>query len=178
MTTNKSSILLKDGRCLYHVQDLAVLWNINNSNTLHTTISRYIRRGVLNNIYKGFYSTKPLSEINPLLLGLTSIHRYGYLSTESVLIEEGVIFQDIKYITIVSNISKRFQINQSNFLVRKIKEVYLKNKTGVLLKNGIRRATLERAVADLLYFNPDYYLDNTKNINWKKVKEIQKIIGY
>jgi predicted transcriptional regulator of viral defense system len=178
MTTNKSSILLKDGRCLYHVQDLAVLWNINNSNTLHTTISRYIRRGVLNNIYKGFYSTKPLSEINPLLLGLTSIHRYGYLSTESVLIEEGVIFQDIKYITIVSNISKRFQINKNNFLVRKMQEVYLKNKTGVLLKNGIRRATLERAVADLLYFNPDYYLDNTKNINWKKVKEIQKIIGY
>lgn len=178
MTTNKSSILLKDGRCLYHIQDLAVLWGINNSNTLHTTISRYIKRGVLNNIYKGFYSTKPLSEINPLLLGLTSIHRYGYLSTESVLIEEGVVFQDIKYITIVSNISKRFQINQSNFLVRKIKEVYLKNKTGVLLKNGIRRATLERAVADLLYFNPDYYLDNTKNINWKKVKEIQKIIGY
>ncbi len=178
MTTNKSSTLLKDGRCLYHIQDLAVLWGINNPNTLHTTISRYIKRGILNNIYKGFYSTKSLSEINPLLLGLTSIHRYGYLSTESILIEEGVIFQDIKYITIVSDISKRFQINKNNFLVRKMKEIYLKNDIGIILKDGIRKAVLERAVADLLYFNPNYHFDNTKNINWKKVKDIQKIIGY
>ncbi len=178
MTTNKSSMLLKDGRCLYHIQDLAVLWGVSNSNTLHTTISRYMKRGILNNIYKGFYSTKTLSNISPLLLGLASIHRYGYLSTENILVEEGVIFQDIKYITIVSNVSKRFQINKNDFLVRKMKEIYLKNDTGIILKDGIRKAVLERAVADLLYFNPNYYFDNTKNINWRKVKDIQKIIGY
>lgn len=39
-------------------------------------------------------------------------------------------------------------------------------------------ARLERAVADMMYFNPHYHFDNRKIINWKKVKEIQKAIGY
>lgn len=178
MNRNKLQKLLQDGRSLYHAQDLAVLWGVDNQNTLHTTIKRYIKSGVLSNIYKGFYNTRPLNEIAPPLLGLTSLHRYGYLSTESILIEKGIIFQDVRYITLISNISKRFKLGGNNFLVRKMKDVYLKNSAGIIFKNNIRKATLERAVADLLYFNPHYYFDNPKAINWKKVKDLQKIIGY
>ncbi len=175
---NKTLALLKDGRDLYHTQDLAVLWGVFNENTLYKTISRYLEKQILHKIHKGFYSTKPLSEIDPLLYGIESLHRYAYLSCESILVEEGVIFQEVKYITLVSDISKRFEINNYHFLSRKMKDVYLKNNTGIEIKNGIRRATLERAVADLLYFNPHYYMDNVKNIDFKKVKEIKKIIGY
>jgi hypothetical protein len=39
-------------------------------------------------------------------------------------------------------------------------------------------ANIERAVADLLYFNSNYYFDNKKRIDWKKVKKIQKEVGY
>ncbi len=171
---NKISILLQDGRVLYHSQDLAVLWGINNPNTLYTTIKRYVKRGVLIKIYKGFYSIKPINKIDSLSLGLTALHRYGYLSTESILVKKGIIFQDIKYLTLISDISKKFELNGNKFLVRKMKPEYLHNNIGITN----RIASLERAIADMLYFNPDYHFDAKKLIDWKKVEKIKKIIGY
>lgn len=170
--------LLQDPRKLYHTQDLAVLWGIDNSNTLYTTIKRYIKRGLLSKIHKGFYSTVSLNEINPILLGLTGLHRYGYLSTESILVKEGLIFQDVQYITLVSEVSRRFETAGHKFLVRRMKDDYLYNETGVMVKEGIRTASIERAVADMLYFNPNYHFDAENIIDWKKVKEIQNKIGY
>jgi len=37
---------------------------------------------------------------------------------------------------------------------------------------------LERAVADILYFNPKFYFDSPNLINWTKVEEIKKKVGY
>ena len=170
--------LLEDQRNLYHTQDLAVLWGIDNPNTLYTTIHRYTARGFLNRIYKGFYSALPLSEIDPSKLGVVALHEYGYVSTESALVEHGVIMQEIKYITLVSGYSKRFEINGFKFLSRKMKDEYLLNRAGVVTENGVRKATVERAVADMLYFNPDYHFDGKDFINWEKVKEVQKLVGY
>ncbi len=166
--------LLQDSKKLYHTQDLAVLWGINNPDTLYNTIQRYIKRGFLNKIYKGFYSTVSLKEIDPFYLGIRGLNRYAYVSTESILVQEGIIFQEIKYITLVSDISKRFQIGNHHFLVRKMKDEYLHNETGIIEKKGVRFAYLERAIFDLLYFNPKYHFD--KKVNWEKVKKIKNEI--
>ena len=174
----KLKSLLEDKRGLYHTQDLAVLWGIDNPNTLYTTVRRYVARGFLNRIYKGYYSSVPLAEVDPFHLGVVALHGYGYVSTESVLAGHGVIAQDVKYITLVSGFSKRFEINGFKFLSRKMKEEYLLNRAGVLVEHGVRRASVERAVADMLYFNPDYHFDGKDFINWKKVREIQNTVGY
>ncbi len=174
----KIKTLLTDGRSLYHTQDLAALWGTSNSNTLYTTIKRYVEAGYLNRIHKGFYSTVDIKKVNPYLLGVAMVHDYGYISTESILAEEGVIFQDVKYITLVSRKIKRTSIGNHHFLVRKMKEEFLYNETGVVVENGIRKATKERAIADMLHFNPDYYFDAKEKIDWKRVKEIQKAVGY
>jgi len=87
------SELIKVDRKIYHTNDLALLWDITNKNTLYTTIKRYVQKGVLIPIYKGLYSTVPLSQLDPLELGKAIIHRYTYLSTESVLATAGVISQ-------------------------------------------------------------------------------------
>jgi len=154
--------LLQDPRKLYHTQDLAVLWGIDNYK-----------------IHKGFYSTVSLDKVDTILLGLIGLHRYGYLSTESVLAKEGLIFQDVKYITLVSDISKRIDVSGHKFLVRQMKDSYLYNETGITMNDeGIKVASVERAVADMLYFNPSYHFDAKNIIDWKKVKEIQNKIGY
>lgn len=173
-TNNKIQALLEDSRDLYHTQDLAVLWGIDNPNTLYTTIKRYSKKGVLNKIYKGFYSTKPIKDIDPVKLGLSALHRFGYLSTESVLVDEGIIFQDIKYITLVSDISKKFSIAGYDFKVRQLKDKFLFNEIGIERKDDKRVSSLERAVADILYFNPDYYFDAESRIDWEKVEKIKK----
>ena len=174
---SKLKLLWEDGRKLYHTQDLAVLWGIQNPNTLYPTIGRYVQRGFLKSIYKGFYSTVPIKQIDPVLLGLVALRNYGYLSMETVLAENGIIFQDIKYITLISSFSKRIKIENHNFLVRKMKEDFLYNETDIIFSENGARASAERAIADMLYFNPNYYFD-TKDINWQKVKEIQQKIGY
>jgi len=170
--------LIKSDRNIYHSNDLALLWNISNKNTLYTTIKRYVQRGVLIPIYKGLYSTVPVSELDPLDLGRAIIHRYTYLTTESVLAQAGIISQATYAYTFVSSLSKKVTVKSFSFLFRKLKDEYLYNPTGIENKYGNFVATTERAVADMLYFNPKYHFDLSESIDFEKVKRIQKEIGY
>jgi len=171
----KIDVLLKQDRKLFHTKDLALLWRIDNLNTLYTTIKRYVQKGILTPIHKGFYATVPVDQIDPMELGMGYLHQYAYVSTESVLFDHGVIFQKSDYITLVGQISKKFMIGNSHYLVRKMADVYLFQTTGITANmKGIRTATLERAVADILYFNSHYHFDNRRAVDWLGVKKIQK----
>ncbi|MBI5123070.1 hypothetical protein HZA75_04395 [Candidatus Roizmanbacteria bacterium] len=170
--------LLKLKEKLFHTNDLALLWGITNKNTLYTTIKRYIQKGILIPIHKGFYSTVPIDQVDPFKLAVGYLHRYTYVSCETVLIREGIIFQKENYLTLISGVSKKFSVANRSYLVRRLKDGYLYYDRGIDNVNGVMVAGVERAVADLLYFNPHYYFDNKKKINWKKVKEIQKEVGY
>ncbi|PIP27326.1 MAG: hypothetical protein COX30_02415 [Candidatus Moranbacteria bacterium CG23_combo_of_CG06-09_8_20_14_all_39_10] len=170
--------LAKMGLLVFHSGDLANLWQIENSNTLHTTLKRYAQEGLIIRIQRGLYSLLPIEKINPELLGIKVLHRFAYVSVETVLVQEGIIAQSIPQITIVSSISKKFAIGKNQYSCRKLADKFLFNDAGIVLRNGIQVATLERAVADLLYFNPKYYFDARQLINWKKVRAIQRQIGY
>lgn len=174
----KINNLIKQDRKLYHSQDLAILWGIANKNTLYTTIKRYVQKGVLISIYKGLYSTVPLTQVNPLDLGKAIVHRFTYLSTESVLAQAGVIFQTTYKYTFVSDLSKKVTVASMSFLFRKLKDEYLYNPVGIEDQNGNYVATPERAVADMLYFNPHYHLDNPGVVDFENVKLLQQEIGY
>jgi predicted transcriptional regulator of viral defense system len=170
--------LLKLDRKIYHSNDLAIIWGINNKNSLYTLIKRYTQKGILIPIYKGLYSTVPLSQLDPLELGRAVIHRYTYLTTESVLAQAGVISQATYIYTFVSDIPKKVTVGSTSFLFRKLKTTYLNNPIGIINQNGIFIATTERAVADMLYFNPKFHFDVPDNIDFEKVKFIQKQVGY
>ena len=172
------SELIKLDHKLYHSNDLAILWDINNKNTLYTTIKRYVQKGVLIPVYKGLYSTVPLVSLNPLELGKAIIHRYTYLTTESVLSQAGIISQRVYDYTFASDQSKRMSVGQWSFRFRKLKDEYLLNPTGITNQNSIFVASVERAVADMLYFSPKYHFDIPGIIDFEKVKSIQKEIGY
>jgi len=170
--------LVKLERKLYHTNDLAILWEIKNKNTLYTAIKRYLKQGILIPVYKGLYSTIPLSQLDSRELGAAIIHKYTYLSTESILAEKGIIAQNIYYTTFISNVSKKATINNRNFLYRKLPDKFLYNPTGIENQNGVFVATLERAIADMLYFDSKYHFDMTDNIDFTKVIKNQKEIGY
>jgi len=166
------------GEVVFHTKDLASLWQVKDPNTLYTAIKRYIKRGSLFRIYKGFYSIKPIEQINPLLLGVKALHQFAYVSAETVLFNAGIIQQNISAITLISSMSKKFSIGGGRYISRKLNDKYLFNPAGVFEKDGIKTASAERAIADLLYFNPKAHFDAEKLINWKKVKKLQKEIGY
>lgn len=168
--------LLKLDEKLFHTADLGLIWGIENKNTLYTTIKRYVKKGILIPIHKGFYATVPLAKINPLKLALGYLHQFAYLSCESVLIREGVIFQQENYYTLVSSVSQKFSLAGHSFLIRKMKDEFLYNDAGIVEKDKLKIASLERAVFDMIYFNPHFYFDNPKKINWRRVKEIKRLV--
>lgn len=170
--------LIQIDRKLFHTNDLAVLWNINNKNTLYKTISRYLESGVLFSVHKGLYATVPIESLNPLELGKAIIHQYAYLTTETVLAQQGVISQRIYDFTFAASISRRIVIGPWSFRYRQLMDEYLFNPAGIIEENGNFIATTERAAADMLYFNPKFHFDVPDRIDFMQLKSIQEEIGY
>ena len=147
-------------RKLYHTADLGLVWGIKNKNTLHTTIKRYVKKGILVTVFKGLYAIVPLDQVDPVELGVAVAHRFAYLSCESVLERGGVIAQKIIPYTFVSDFSRHIAVAGHEYLFRKMRDDRLYNPEGVEIINGQMIATPERAGADMKYFAPKYYFDS------------------
>jgi len=179
MTVDKLNILLKQPQKVFHSTDLAILWEIQNLNTLYTTVKRFTKKGVLFPIYKGLYSTLPTNQINPLELGVHILHRFCYVSTETILSQAGYINQPSRKYTYVSDISRNITYQNWSFISRQLQSKFLHNSVGISQNDhGILIASPERAVADMLYFQPTYHFDAQNLIAWDKVKIVQHQIGY
>ena len=178
ITANRFALLARMNETIFHTGDLYNLWGFKNTNNLYTTLKRYVKAGLLYRVYNGLYSIHPVTELDPYLLGIKALHKYSYVSVESVLADEGIMLQSLNYITLISSISKRFLINDNHYYSRRLHDRYLHNNAGIIEKNGLRIATVERAVADLLYYNPGAYFDGDALIPWDKVNALQQVIGY
>lgn len=176
--SDRLAVLARLGSTIIHASDLANLWQIRDRNTLYTTLKRYAQKGLLFRIHKGLYALKPLEELDPLLLGFKALHRFAYVSTETVLAEQGIIQQKLTAITLTSDVSRRFSVGVHRYVCRKLNDHYLFNPAGIVMRENVQIATPERAVADLLYFNPRAYFDGANHIDWKKVQALQRKIGY
>lgn len=176
VTAKRIALLAKKDERLFHTKDLANLWNIQNKNTLRITLKRYVEKGLLYRVYKGFYSLIPVDELDPVLIGAKALHRFCYLTAETVLCQEGYISQVIDYHTFVSSKSLKFIVGDHKFISRQLDEKYLYNPEGVILKNGVKTAISERAVCDILYFNSNYHFD--KPVDWRKIRSMQKKLRY
>jgi predicted transcriptional regulator of viral defense system len=179
LNLNRFAELAKLGEVVFHVDDLANLWQIRNMNTLYTTLKRYTKKRFLYRIHKGFYSIKPPESVDPLLLGLKALHSFAYVSTETILAEEGILQQMVPAITLVSGSNKKFTVGGRAYHSRQLADKFLYQSQGIsALPSGVRKASRARAIADLLYFNPHAYFDGERLIDWREVRALQESIGY
>ena len=170
--------LARMGEMVFHTGDAASIWGITNANTLHTILSRLMRGGLLFRLQNGLYSIKPLHELDPLLIGSKAIHGFCYVSTETVLSRAGIIQQQVPYSTLVSSVSRQFTLAGHHFRSRRLKDLHLFNETGIVREGGVLIASPARAIADILYFNPQYHFDASAHIDWNVVNRIQTEVGY
>jgi predicted transcriptional regulator of viral defense system len=175
-TLGRFAQLASMGELVFHGSDLASLWGITDKNTLYTTLKRYTQQKLIYRLWQGMYALKPVEQIDPLVLGIKAMHSYAYVSTETILFNLGIISQRPESVTLISSISRRFSLSGRSYVCRKLADEYLYQSSGISEKDGVREAELSRAVADLLYYNPQAYFDAP--INWKEVKQMQKTIGY
>lgn len=177
MTTDKIGILAQQSQKLFHTSDLKTLWNISNQNTLYKGITRLIKKGVIFRVQKGFYSIVPIDQLDPIEIGFRAINNFSYLSTESILSKNGIINQSPSKITFISNLPVNFTINNTSYLVRQLKPKCLNSSLGITQNDkGVFIASNERAIADMLYFQPSYHFDASSIIDWKLVKNYQQQI--
>lgn len=176
ITAKRIAALAATKSVFFHTADLALLFGIRNPNTLRVTISRYLRSGLLYLVHRGLYSFLPPQELDPILLGSACLHRFSYISTETVLMREGYILQDIGTYTFVSSVSRRFSVLGRRYVSRRLQEKYLHHPAGISWQNGVLTASPLRALADLLFFDPWYHVD--RPVPWGELRTLQQTIGY
>lgn len=164
--------LYKISKTILTTRDLAIIWQMDNMNNLKSKVAYYANKGDLVRLRRGIYAKN--EEYNPKELA-TSIYTPSYISFETVLREEGVIFQYRNTIFVASKWPKNIKINRHSFTFRKIKKSVLYNTAGIVIKRNYSIASKERAFLDTIYLFTEYYFDNLRKINWEKCFEIVKI---
>jgi len=99
----------------------------------------------------------------------------SYISFETVLQKEGVIFQWDKRITLASNQSTKLTVADTSIVFRKLKTNILLNQQGIIKQNNYFIACKERAILDTLYINSSFTFDNLRGVNFDKLKQFLNI---
>jgi len=164
--------ILRSPKTVFTNKDIALLWGEPSSQATRVRLNYYVSRGDLYRIRRGLYAKD--KNYNKLELAVR-IFTPSYLSFETVLSREGVIFQFYKQIFIASYLTREINIDGQVYSFRKIKTAILTDLTGVENKDEMSFATKERAFLDTIYINTDYYPDNPDGLKWDKVFEILPI---
>ena len=158
--------ILRSKKTVFSSKDIALLWQESNSSTTRIRLNYYVKKKALYQIRKGFYAKD--KNYNKLELA-TRIFTPAYVSFETVLLAEGLIFQYYKDFFIASYLSREIDIDAQKYIYRKIKDTALTNPLGIEHRHETSIATKERAFLDILYINKDYYFDNLHSLDWEKV---------
>jgi predicted transcriptional regulator of viral defense system len=169
---NYLAALLRSKKTVFSTKDIALLWNEPGTTAARVRLNYYVKRGNLYRIRRGLYAKS--REYNHLELA-TRIFTPSYVSFETVLAREGLIFQYYEQIFVATYLSREITVDRQAYSYRKIKTGILINNLGVENINETSIATKERAFLDTLYVNADYQFDNIRSLNWEKVFEILPI---
>lgn len=177
---NKLVSIAEMGKTVFTAQDLAVLWGYDDQGKLYELIKYYVRRGEIFALARGLYSTKLYKEEDlrnnqELLFEIANrLVPNSYVSLFTVLKKEGVIFQYYDAVYSIAERSVTRIVKGVKFVYKQVKQEVLLSDLGII-NNGVRVATLERAVADTWYLYPKINLESLGAVNIDVLKKIAKI---
>lgn len=170
---NNIAKLISSKHTVFTVDELKKLFSDYSQDGLNNFLRRAKNNNILYNVRNGI---RVLPNYDTMELAC-KIKKQAYISLEYVLFKEGVIFQyynDI--ITATSDDSRTYQIDNREYRYSKIKNDILMNPIGIKTYDNYRIATLERALCDLVYLNPNMTaLDNPEGINKRRLELISPI---
>ena len=157
--------LYKSKNNVFSIKDIALIWREDNPDNLKSKIKYYLDKGKLFRVRRGIYAKA--QEYN-MLEAANKIYCPSYVSFETILLKEGVIFQYTEEVFMASQLSKELKVNKRKIIYRKLKDEILLNNKGIIYEDNYYRADKERAFMDMIYLNKDYYFDNIRTIDWQK----------
>ena len=164
--------LMKLKQTVFTTKDISLVWNTDNSLFLKEKLYRYKKSNKIFRIRKGIYSKDENFDKNEFA---TKIFTPSYISFETVLAREGLIFQYYSQIFVASYQAKSLNVLNQEYVYRKIKDEILINIAGIENNRNYCIATKERAFLDRIYINKNFYFDNLSVLNWDKVFDLLPI---
>ena len=164
--------ILKSKKTVFNYDDIKnILW-IENKNTIKKFFERAVKEGIFINIYKWLYAFEDFDLFELAI----KIKKNSYISFETVLKKEQIIFQDYwNTVFLASDNSLKKKKNNVNFEYLKIKNSILLNPLWLINKGKYIIASKERAICDRIYLTKNYYFDDLQQVNFEKLEEISKI---
>ncbi|MFH1661529.1 MAG: type IV toxin-antitoxin system AbiEi family antitoxin domain-containing protein [Candidatus Falkowbacteria bacterium] len=164
--------LFKSSQTVFTFQEIALILGDNKKENLAVKIKYYLDKGDLIRLRKGIYAKEKYNKLE----FATKIYTPSYISFETALRKEGVIFQHYEDIFLASYLSRQISAGKQNISFRRLKEKILLNEQGIVRhKENYFIASRERAFLDMIYLFPNYYFDNLDSIDWDKCKELVNI---
>lgn len=161
--------LFRFNNTVFTFKEISLIWKETDTNLTKKRIYRYVKSGKMYPIRRGIYAKDKNYDRMELA---TKIFTPSYVSMETVLAREGVIFQYYDQIFVVSYITRELFCDGQTYVYRKLKDTVLANPFGIEQKENYATATLERAFLDMLYLNKDYHFDNLTPLDPKKILEL------
>lgn len=163
--------LYKAKNTVFTAREISLLLSESNKDALKSKINYYVNKEIIRQVRRGIY-VKP--EYNKFELA-TKIYVPSYISLETVLQKEGVIFQHYLEIYVVSYLSRLIIVDGYSIRFRKIKNEVLLNSSGINMNETYAIATKERAFLDSLYLYHKYHFDNLDVLNKERVFELVSV---
>jgi len=165
--------LLNTKKTVFTINDLQKILTTSNKFTIRNYLLRAKARWFVENIY--YWIWKIIwRDVNIFELAC-KINKNAYISFETVLKKEWVIFQYYESIFLASD--KNIEKNALNetFKTFKLKDSILLNPLWIKHIWNYSIASVERAICDRIYLSKEYYFDNLENIDFEKLKNISQI---
>lgn len=156
---------------VFTINEIAQIFPQVSYKSLKNRLYYFTKVGKLLNIHKGIYA-KPNYNFSELA---NKIYKPSYISLETVLVKEGMIFQYYETIYLASYVTRNIMVDKKTIQYRRLRKDILTNIEGIIQENGYFIATLERAFLDALYIYKNYHFDNLGVVDWKKVESLKRI---
>ncbi len=171
MSLNFISEIYSQPQTVFTLKDLSLMFRNLPYDNLKRKASYFAKTGKLLKPRAGIYAKENYDVFE---LG-NKIYTPSYISLESVLQKEGVIFQSYSTIFLVSYLSRKIKVGKTEICYKKIPDGILCNLSGIEDKNGCSFAGKERAFLDAVFLYKNYHFDNLAGLNWEKVMEMRGI---
>lgn len=158
--------LLRSPKTILTLRDAALMWREDDAMSCKSRLSYYTKQGELLRLRRGFYSKD--DNYDRLELA-TRLYTPSYISFETVLLREGVIFQYHSNITVASYLSREVVIDGQKYSYTKVKSALLSNEVGIEHHGEVSIASKERAFLDLVYKYGDFYCDNLDALDFDQI---------
>ena len=164
--------IYKSPQTVFTIKDFSLIWVVDQPELVRARVDDYVQTKKLYRIRKGIYAKD--ENYNKFELA-TKIYTPSYVSLETVLAKEGVIFQYYETIFVISYLSRELKVGKYKIAFKKIKNEVLVNSKGIRQEKNYFVATKERAFLDALYLYKNYYFDNLDALNKNEIFELVKI---